>query len=317
MTDETGAEAEAAGSDDAPLAIRAPFLKAIGHLVLAMRPHQWVKNLFVVLPIVFAKTLLDGTRFVHVIATFAAFCGASSAVYLLNDVVDVASDRLHPTKRHRPIASGAISESLARSAAFALGVVAVGATATFSRAVAITIAGYLALNLAYSFGLKKVAYLDVVCIALGFELRVLAGMFAVDAKLSTYLLVVTFALASFLGFGKRLHEHRQSERSDAQRASLRRYDERPLVTLMVVAGGVTALGYLAATIDPSNVEFFHTRALAITTVFTAFGIWRFASIVNSRTTEDSPTESMLRDRPFLLNLAAWFLTVVAIVYVHL
>lgn len=290
---------------------------ALGRLLVAMRPHQWVKNLFVALPIVFARSLLDGTRLVHAVATFAAFCAASSAVYLLNDIVDAPADRLHPTKRHRPIASGAISESIARSVAFALGVASVVATATFSRSVAVTIAGYLALNLAYSFGLKKVAYVDVVCIALGFELRVLAGMFAVDAKLSTYLLVVTFALASFLGFGKRLHEHRQSERSDAQRASLRRYDERPLVTLMAIAGGTTAIGYLAATLDPANVVFFHTRALAVTTVFTAFGIWRFASIVTSRTTEDSPTESMLRDRPFLLNLAAWFLTVVAIVYVHL
>ena len=281
-----------------------------------MRPHQWVKNLFVLVPIVFSKGLTDFERVDHALIAFASFCLAASSIYLLNDLIDVEADRAHPKKRSRPIASGMVPTNVARGAFGVLAIGSVGLATAVGAGVAAVVASYLALNVAYTFGLKRVAYVDVLCIATGFELRVLAGMLAVDAAMSTYLLVVTFALASFLGFGKRMHEFIQGEGVEAQRSVLRHYRARPLKLLMILNGVVTIVAYVLATLDPTNVVYFGSNRLAFTTVFTAFGIIRFVRLVSYRPEAESPTEEMLRDKPFLLNIVAWFIAVVVTVYVH-
>jgi decaprenyl-phosphate phosphoribosyltransferase len=154
----------------------------------------------------------------------------------------------------------------------------------------------------------------VLCIAAGFELRMLAGMLAVDAEASTYLVVVTLSLACFLGFGKRMHELLQGENVGQQRAALRQYAVGPLRWLMVANGLVTISAYLLATIDANNIVFFGSRNLVYTTVFTALGILRFGRLVSYRPEAESPTEEMLQDPPFIANLVAWFVTVVLVLY---
>ena len=177
-----------------------------------------------------------------------------------------------------------------------------------------TVAGYLVLNLAYSIRLKRIPYLDVLCIALGFELRVLAGAFAADVPASAYLIVVTFLLALFLGFGKRMHELSHSDNASSQRSVLRGYGKRTLRILLFATGACTLGTYVVYTLDPNTAHAFGTSHLVVTAPFTLFGVLRFLHIVSHRRRAESPTEEMLRDWAFLGNLILWAITVVLVIY---
>jgi decaprenyl-phosphate phosphoribosyltransferase len=236
----------------------------------------------------------------------------------MNDLADVESDRQHPKKRNRPIASGALSVPAAKRLTAVLAVTAlVGALALGWLSFAM-IASYLVLQVAYTFRLKHVAYVDVLCIAAGFELRVLCGSFALDVEPSIYLLVVTLLLSSFLGFGKRMHELRQAATDDAkekQRSALTRYSEKTLVVLLQLTALATTGTYVFYTLDQDTRAAFGTDYLAATIVFTEFGVLRFLDLVRNKSDADSPTEQMLKDWPFLLNLVLWAIAVVVVIYV--
>lgn len=281
-------------------------------LLKTMRPHQWVKNLVVLGPVVFAHQLLNVEVTLRAFGGFVLFCLLASAIYVLNDLVDVEADRRHPTKKHRPIASGQVPVPLARAAFAALVSVALGAGAWLSLPMVGAMVGYFVLNLAYSFKLKKIAYVDVLCIALGFELRVLAGAFAARVPPSAYLVVVMFLAAMFLGLGKRLHELGVAGGGET-RSVLRAYDPRIVTWLLGAFGLATVATYAVYTLDPSTIERFGTPYLVVSTLFTAFGVFRFVQLVR-RSHAESPTDAMLRDGPFLLNLAAWAVVVTAILY---
>lgn len=297
-------------------------------LIRTIRPHQWVKNLFVMAPMFFHKELFgttaggDPTLNLSVagkafLATFV-FCLLAGAVYTINDLVDVEADRVHPVKRHRPIASGAVPEGAAKLfAAFlvatSLGISAVELNLAFTGVAAL----YFVENLAYSFKLKKVAFLDVGLIAFGFVLRVVAGGLATDTKVSWYMLACTALLALFLGFGKRRHEL-EGEHAGKQRSALEAYSKTSLTAALAFTGIATASTYTAYTLDKATQAFFHTDKLWLTVPFTLFGIVRFLFLVSGRagrgSKAESPTQEMLSDVPFVLNLVAWVITVVAIVY---
>lgn len=284
-------------------------------LVKAARPHQWVKNLFVAAPLVFARLMYDPHAVARTLLAFTCFCLLSSAVYLLNDVVDVEKDRAHPVKRFRPVASGALSITAARLAA---GLAAAGSLAVglwLDPAFAAVGAGYLLLNVAYSFALKRVAFVDVGCIALGFLLRVLGGAFAIPVPPSGWLLVCTVLLAALLGFGKRSHELRVAgERGGVQRDVLEAYPPRVLQALLYVLAVLTTLTYAAYTQSPHALEFFGTRALIVTVPFVAFGIYFFLRITAKQGDAESPTDAMLKNRFFLLNLIFYVTAIVLVIY---
>lgn len=292
----------------------ATFARAALGLLRSMRPHQWVKNLFVLAPLVFAQELGNTERLLRSLAAFALFCLASSTVYLLNDLTDADADRAHPVKRSRPIASGVVSRELAQRviALFAAG--SVGGAFVLSTGFGAAILGYLVLNIAYSSRLKRMAYVDVFCIAIGFELRVLGGALAAGVPPSGYLLVVTLLLALFLGFGKRMHELVQGEKAHEQRSVLRSYDSKKLAWLLRVTSTLTVLTYAVYTLDAHTRAMFRTDYLVVTTVFTAFGVARFLKLVRTHAEAESPTEQMLRDAPFLLNLGLWVATVLVLIY---
>ena len=283
-------------------------------LIKSARPHQWVKNLFVAAPLVFARRISDVTALGHAALAVAAFCLLSSAVYLINDVVDVEKDRAHPVKRHRPIAAGTIPLGLAWTLAPAVALLGLGLALVLGTAVVISAAAYLALNLAYSLGLKKVAFLDVACISLGFLLRVLAGSFAIPVLPSKWLLVCTLLLSALLGFGKRTHELRVSgEGGSAQRDVLSKYALPTLQRLMVLLGLLTSVTYLAYTRSAHAQDFFGARPLVLTVPFVAFGVFRFIWITSRKLDAESPTDSMLRDWPFMLNLALYGVAILLLV----
>lgn len=283
-------------------------------LVRALRVHQWVKNLFVLAPLVFARELLNVPMALRAAGAFMLFCLASSTVYILNDLADVEADRAHPVKRNRPIASGQVAEGVARRAALGLGTTAVVAGFILAPAFGAAVTAYLVLNLAYSSRLKRIAYVDVMCITAGFELRVLGGAFAAAVPPSAYLVVVTFLLASFLGFGKRMHELVQGERAHEQRSVLKAYNKKTLTALLFVTGLLTVGTYAVYTLDPHTRNMFGSDYLVGTTVFTAFGVLRFLHLVRNRPDAESPTDQMLRDVPFLANLALWTVAVFVAIY---
>ncbi len=287
-------------------------------VLLTLRPHQWVKNLFVAAPLVFAKHLVDGGYLWRTGLAVAAFCALSGAVYAINDVLDVESDRAHPTKRRRPIAAGQLGERAALMLAAGLAIAALAACLLLSWKTAAWAGGYLAINLAYSIKLKHVAFLDVVLISSGFMARVAAGGAAIAVTPSRWLLVCTGLLATYLALGKRAHElalaMRDGRDATATRAALAGYRLTWVRVGMFVLGAATAAAYVAYTVDAHTVAFFGTRDLPWSAPFCGLGLVRFAWLALVRPTAHSPTDAMLRDVVFLLNLAAWGAVILVIVY---
>jgi decaprenyl-phosphate phosphoribosyltransferase len=287
----------------------------LGGVILTLRPHQWVKNVFVLAPVVFAKEVFDRALLLRAGSAFAVFCMLAGAVYTMNDVADVAADRAHRLKRYRPIASGRVPLPWAR--------VVASVTCLFSILFALRIGpgflaaalGYFLLNVAYSLRLKHIAYLDVGCIATFFVLRVMAGGFATDIVVSRYLLACTALLALFLGFGKRRHELAvAADSARRQRAALEHYTRAGL-DFAVLASAVATIGtYLAYTLTPRTRAFFHSDDLWLSTIFVALGALRFFTIVRSRTRAESPTQEMLRDGPFVAIVLGWVALVMWMVY---
>ncbi len=297
-------------------------------LVKTVRPHQWVKNLFVMAPMVFHKDLFATTTHGdpslnlrvtgQALLGTAVFCLLAGAVYTINDLVDVEADRVHPVKRNRPIASGQVPEAFAWPFAISLVVVALAVSYfKINWKFAAVAALYFVENIAYSFKLKKIAFLDVGLIAFGFVLRVFAGGLATSTQVSWYMLACTALLALFLGFGKRRHEL-EGEHAGKQRSALEAYSKKSLTIALAVTGLATAVTYVAYTFDPTTEAFFQSNALWLTAPFTIFGIVRFLFLVSGRAGRglkaESPTQEMLHDVPFVLNLVLWAVVVFAIVY---
>lgn len=285
----------------------------IAGMIRTVRPHQWVKNTFVLAPVVFAKHLTHPSIIKSAIGAFGVFCLLSGAVYTLNDIVDADADRVHPVKRHRPIASGQVPVALAKAMLVGLVVVAFGGALLGPPKFAAVAAGYFILNIVYSFGLKKIAYVDVGCISLGFVLRVLAGGFGTGTPISGYMVGCTALLALFLGFGKRRHELAGANASK-QRAALEAYSPRVLTFALAATGIATIVTYLAYTLDHDTQRFFQNPYLWATTIHPLFGVIRFLQLVVSRPKAESPTQEILRDVPFMMNIVIWIIEVVFIVY---
>lgn len=297
-------------------------------VIKTIRPSQWVKNVFVLAPIFFHKDLISktptGDAALNLRVTGQAlvativFCLLAGAVYTMNDLVDVEADRVHPVKRFRPIANGDVPESVARILALGLVTVALGIGFTkFNPWFGAVAALYFVENIAYSFKLKNVPFLDVSMIALGFVLRVVAGGLATDTKVSVYMIACTALLALFLGFGKRRHEL-EGEHAGKSRKALQAYGKTSLTVALGLTGLATAATYFAYTLDKDTEAFFQTDKLWLTAPFTVFGIVRFLFLVSGRAGRgrkaESPTQELLSDVPSVLNVIVWVVIVFAIVY---
>ncbi|MFO0763159.1 MAG: UbiA prenyltransferase family protein [Byssovorax sp.] len=283
-------------------------------MIRSLRPQQWIKNLFVIAPIVFAKELTRPALLMSAAGAFAIFCLLSGAVYTLNDLVDAPADRIHPVKRHRPVASGRVPVPWAKAMVVVLVLLSLGAALAFFPLPFFLVAlGYFLQNVVYSFKLKKVAYVDVGFISLGFVLRVLAGGFATRTYVSFYMIACTALLALFLGFGKRRHELAGANAAK-QRAALEAYTPRALTIALGLTGTLTIGNYLAYTLDSDTERYFGTKWLWVTTIHTVFGVVRFLQLVAGRPKAESPTQEMLRDVPFVLNLVLFVLEVIFFVY---
>lgn len=293
--------------------------------VRALRPHQWSKNLFVLAALAFAYgdrragAGPDADDLTRTLLAVAAFCLGSSAIYLVNDIMDVESDRMHPTKRRRPIAAGEISvpAAIAMSVGCAAGALAFAWFAGAGELGVVGIVGaYMTLNLAYSVKLKQVLLVDAFCIATGFLFRVQGGGLAAGAVVSHWLLLCTLFLALFLALNKRRAEIALlGDDRASHRAILREYTPGFLDQIVSVLAACTILCYAMYTVDEETTAKFGEDNLLLWTVpFVVFGVGRYLYIVDAHRGGGSPTKILLGgDRPFLVNGLLWCAAVAAIV----
>lgn len=284
-------------------------------LLRALRPQQWVKNLFVLAPAVFAHRLGDRAALLATLLAFAAFCAASSAVYLVNDIRDREADRNHPLKRHRPIAAGRLSVAAAAVTAGLLGAAALASALALGRAYGLVLVAYLASSLLYSLWLKHLVIVDVMVLAVGYVLRVEAGAAAIGVAVSSWLLLCTIFVSLFLGFSKRRHELMLlAERASDQRRVLTHYSPAFLDQMINVVTASTVLSYALYAVAEESVAK-HGRGLLYTVPFVLFGIFRYLFLVYQQPGHANPTEEVLTDPPFLVNVGLWSLAVMWILYV--
>ncbi len=246
---------------------------------------------------------------------FVLFCGLSGAVYLVNDVADAEKDRLHPRKRLRPIAAGQLGQRTASIVAATLGVLCLLGSLLLGRPFAATAAAYLGLNLLYSFRLKDIVILDALSVSLGFVLRAVAGGLAVRVQVSDWLVVCIILLALFLALAKRRHELTSlSDQAREHRKILAEYTPYLLDQMISVVTASCVTAYAFYTLSPETHEKYKTTALAWTIPFVIYGVFRYLYLVHQREQGGSPTDILVSDRPLLLTVALWALTIVAIVY---
>jgi 4-hydroxybenzoate polyprenyltransferase len=287
----------------------------LGAVLVSLRPHQWTKNLVLFAALAFSKHLFESGPLLRALLAFAIFCGLSGAVYLLNDVADRERDRMHPLKRLRPVASGALSPRTAMGLAAALGLVCLGLSFLLGIPFAACAVVYLALNLLYSFSLKEVVILDVLAISMGFVVRAVAGAMAIGVLISEWLLICTILLALFLTLSKRRHELTSlSDSAMDHRPTLQEYSPYLLDQMIAVVTPSCVMAYALYTMAQETRDKFQTDRLAWTIPFVLYGIFRYLYLVHRKEQGGSPTDVLLTDRPLLVDVALWALTVVLILY---
>lgn len=279
-------------------------------LITALRPEQWVKNLFLFAALLFGQRLGDGQAVLRALAAFVIFCALSGTVYLINDLRDLERDRRHPVKRNRPLASGQLSPAAAWTAAGVLGTAGLAGGLFLPSEFSWYAGAYLLLNLLYSFGLKNVVIIDVLAIALGFVLRAVAGAAAIPVEFSEWLVLCTLLLALFLGFGKRRHELTLLEGDAVEhRVSLEEYSIAFLDQMITVVLAATVVAYSFYTISAEVAAKLHTGALPLTIPFVLYGIFRYLYLIHHRRGGGDPAQVLLHDLPLLLDVALWTLSV--------
>ena len=283
-----------------------------------LRVRQWTKNLFVFVGVLFGSHW-SGHEIGDALIAFASFCMASSASYQMNDVMDVQNDRIHPEKRHRPLASGRVRVSHAIAAGGLLALASVLIAASLGAAAVAIVTAYLVINVAYSRVLKRVVLIDVFCIAIGFMLRLLMGTSGIGLPPSAWLVICGLFLTLTLGFGKRRAEigaidggAAGSTGSVAQRPVLAHYDRTSLDQLLAITSACTIIAYAIYTVSfgwggaPSR------ERLVWTVPFVVYGMLRYLLMVNRHGKGADPSEDLLQDRQLLATAALWVVSVVVL-----
>lgn len=281
-----------------------------------IRVKQYVKNGFIFLPAFFAGQLLAPHTMVRLMVAFVSFSLIASAVYIFNDWRDLEADKSHPEKRHRPLASGTIP---LRSAVWAMGILAVAGMAGLfflGKKEAVIGGLYLAINIGYSLGLKKLPLLDLFLVALGFVLRLFIGAYAPLSfvPLSEWIVIMTFLLALFLGFGKRREEVIMAEAGQAVRDSVKGYNLVFVNGAMLVMASVIMVAYLGYTLSPEVQARLHSRQLYLTTIFVALGIFRYLQLTFVDEKSGNPTQIFWEDRFLNIVIAGWVISFFVLLY---
>lgn len=289
------------------------------NLIRLIRPHQWVKNLVVLLPVFFGGALLHIESVYAGLVTALCFSFAASSIYCLNDIVDVDDDRRHPVKCHRPMASGAISIPQGYTLMFLMFILSMLSTFLLGQSqleTASVILFYWLLNIAYCLKLKQYAIIDVCVVSFGFVLRILAGGYATSIHLSKWIVLMTFLLMLFLSFAKRRDDVvRMNETGHAPRQNTIRYNLTFINQAITITASVTLVCYIMYTVSPETIQNFHTDYLYLTSVFVLVGLLRYIQIAVVDKRSGDPTKVMLHDRFMQFVVLAFGLAFLFIIYV--
>lgn len=290
----------------------------IRHIIKVARPTHWIKNIFVFLPIFFGGALLNTTEVVAAALTFMSFSLAASAIYCLNDIIDVDADRAHPVKCKRPIASGAITIPQAygmMTVSLLLSIVLMFLLPEGHAKSILVIIAYFVINVAYCLRLKEYAIIDVCIIASGFVLRILAGGYATGVHLSKWIVLMTFLLTLFLAFAKRRDDVlRMNTTGRAPRKNTSRYNLTFINQAITITGSVMVVCYVMYTVSPEIIAQFATDKLYLTSILVILAILRYLQISVVDEKSGDPVKVALSDRATQLILLAWLLSFLIIIY---
>jgi decaprenyl-phosphate phosphoribosyltransferase len=283
-------------------------------ILTLLRPHQWIKNAFVVAPLFFTPQAVSAAALVHVALGVACFSAMSSAIYVLNDWCDREVDRKHPVKRLRPLAAGTVAQgtALALGLCLALASSAV-ALIWLSRGFAVVLAIYVLQNLAYNFWLKQIAILDVLCVAIGFVLRIYAGGELIGVTPTVWIVACTLLLALFLAFAKR-RDDLVIGVNDEHRLSLSGYNLPFIDASLAIVLAALVVSYLLYTTQPENMARMHSDKLFLTAPFVIAGVLRYLQVTLVEHRSGSPTRLALSDRFLMLTILGWVATFTWLIY---
>ena len=289
--------------------------KVLHLLLIAMRPHQWIKNLFILTPLLFGKKLLDPFAAGHALLAFASFCLMCSALYIINDIIDAPEDRAHPDKRFRPIASGALTIPVALGASLALSAIAFWIASTIGGGFFLLALTYFGLTLGYCVRFKQAMILDCMIIATGFVLRVVSGAVAVDIEPTHWLIACAFLLALYLAFAKRRQELLMlSAEAGKHRNVLDKYTVGYLDQVNNILIGATIVCYALYTVAPDTVARFHTDKLIYGSVFVIYGLLRYIALTRDPSNGGNPSKMLTKDKPLMLTVLGWATYNAVIIY---
>jgi len=288
----------------------------LSRFVALVRPKQWIKNLFVLAPLIFARELFHPEVVLLAVRAFLGFCFAASIVYIINDMADLEADRVHPEKKHRPLASGAVTPGEAFLVLAFLAVLVVVVVYPMPAQYIAILCFYLAMNLAYSYKLKEVVLLDVFIIAAGFMFRVLSGAFAIHVGVSSWIILCTLFVSLFLGFAKRRGEllTMEGEGTSSERKVLQRYSITFIDQMLTIAAAGAVISYALYTVAPRTIAVFGTEHMIYTTIFVLYGIFRYLYLIHFSHSTENPTNAVTSDRTIILVVVLWVLTCVFLIY---
>lgn len=285
------------------------------YLIISMRPEHWLKNSFIFPGLIFSGNLAQSNAVIRVVSGFFIFSLVASSVYIFNDIHDLEHDRAHPQKKRRPLAAGLLSVSTAYWSAASLAAVGLLGAMKLGGGFAGILTLYILINIAYTMGVKKLVILDVMSIASGFVLRVIAGTDLARVPASDWLLICTITVSLFLGFSKRRHEITLSATAaQSFRPVLAEYSISFLDQMIAVATACTVMSYALYTVSPQTVSRFGTRNLVFTIPFVLYGVYRYLYLIHQRDIGGDVAREVIQDIPLLINGGLWFLSVILIIY---
>ena len=282
---------------------------------LALRPWQWIKNLFIFLPLIFGGKLLVFPANLMTVLACILFSLAAGVSYLVNDIIDAEKDKLHPTKSNRPVASGKVSKKNAAITALILGVISIVLSFKLNINFGWVVVLYLIFNLIYSVFLKDIVIIDVFCIGGFFLLRIMAGSAVTGIELSHWILIMTVLLALFLGFNKRRQELKLLEdKAKPHRFVLTKYSLYFIDQMITVITSSLIIAYMLYAVDAKTVSEFGTRNLMYSVPFVYYGIFRYLYLIHKVKIEGDPTLVLLSDKMMQINIVLWIGICISVIY---
>ena len=285
------------------------------NIIKLIRPKHWLKNIFVFIPLIFSLKFTEITSIINVLIVFIAFCLLASAIYILNDIFDKDKDQNHPIKKHRPIAQNSISIKKAYCLFGLFSIISLIIALYLNINTFIVFSLYLILNILYSIKFKNLVIFDVFFIALGFVLRVYAGAFVISISVSHWIILTTFFISLFLGFGKRRSEYiLLKDNLLPKRSVLNLYSEKLLTIFIIISLTLTIIMYALYTISPATINKFNHDNLIYTVPIVVYGIFRYLYLIFVKSNEDDVTEIVIKDKLLLSVIIIWFISVIFLIY---